>query len=229
MIDRLFEGDQVSEERTIDLITVSREFGSGGSDLARRLGALLDWSVLDHDLVHRVAERLHLEPEHVEAMDEKCPSLLTRFISSALLMTPPEMTVDAETREMLHPDAVAEAARAAILAAAHTPPLIVVGHGSQCLFHSRPRTLHVRLVAPLEDRVRRLCARIPCDPSAAAAAARRMDTARGAYVRRHYHADWRNPMLYDLEFNTGRVSVVTAAAAILEVLGPREPAANRYS
>jgi cytidylate kinase len=204
----------------IDLITVSREFGAGGSELARFVGGELQWPVLDRDLVHRVAERLRLEPHHVEAVDEQPPGLLTRLIASALLMAPPELPTEMQT-DRLHPDSVAAAARAAILAAAESPPLIVVGHASQCLFRHRPGTLHIRLVAPLAVRLRRVCTRVPCDSARAVAETRRMDQARAAYVRRHHATDWRDPLLYDMEFNTGRISIEEAARMVVQVVNAR--------
>lgn len=222
MIDRLRGDDGSDAEQTdpIDLITVSREYGAGGSDLARALGAHLQWPVLDRDLVHRVAERLRLEPHHVEAVDEQPPGLLTRLIASALLMTPPELPTEMQT-DRLHPDAVAAAARAAIQAAAHSPPLIVVGHATQCLFRDRPATLHIRLVAPLDIRLQRVCVRMPCNSARAVAETKRMDHARAAYVRRHYQTDWRDPLLYDVQFNTGRVSIEDAARAIARLVARR--------
>ncbi|GEM_PF-418545 len=205
----------------IDLITISREYGAGGSDLARELGARLRWPVLDRSLVCQVADRLRLDVRHVEPLDEQPPSLLARLIASTLLMTPPEMPVDVDPSGMLNPDAVAEATRAAILAAAQTPPLIVVGHGAQGLFRDRQGTLHVRLEAALPRRVDRICARETCDRTAAANVARRMDDARRAYVRRHYHADPRDPHLYDLQINTGKITVQEAADLIAGIVHAR--------
>jgi CMP/dCMP kinase len=190
---------------SVDLITISREFGAGGSDLARGLGARLQWPVADRDLVHEVASRLRLDPRHVEPVDECTCSWFTRLVSSALLMSPPEQHLDVDSHVVVHADAVAEAARAAILARVQSPPLIVVGHGAQCLLRGRPGTLHVRLVAPMEQRVDRICRRETCDRVAAAQVARRMDYVRRAYVRRHYHADLRDPLLYDVQLNTGTI------------------------
>jgi len=203
----------------VDLITVSREFGAGGSDFARELGLRLRWPVLDRDLVHNVADRLRLDPRHIEPLDEQTSSWLTRLVASALLMPPPELPTAVEVRATIGADTVAEATRAAILAAAQSPPLIVVGHGSQCLFADRPGALHVRLIAPLARRVDRICRRETCDPAAAASIARRMDDARRAYVRRHYHVDLRDPLLYDVQVSTGSMTVEEAAdlvAAIVE-------------
>jgi CMP/dCMP kinase len=222
MIDRLRgdDGGDGGADGPIDLITVSREFGAGGSDLARSVGRELEWPVLDRNLVHRVAERLRLEPQHVEAVDEQPPGLLTRLIASALLMAPPELPTEAQP-DQLHPDSVAAAARAAILAAAASPPLIVVGHASQCLFRDRPGTLHIRLVAPLALRLQRVCTRMPCDSARAVAETRRMDQARAAYVRRHHQTDWRDPLLYDMQFNTGRVTIGEAARMVVQVVQAR--------
>lgn len=205
-------------EAAVDLITLSREFGSGGSELAQELGTRLGWRVLDRDLVQLVAARLNLDPRTVETMDEHPPGLFSR-ISSALLITSPESPISLHTSDILSPDAAADAARAAILEAVQSPPLIVVGHGAQALFRDRPGSLHIRLVAPPESRVKRICSREPCAPNAAAALLRHMDADRAAYVRRYYHTDWRDPMLYDLAINTGRTTIQESAAAILAILG----------
>lgn len=205
-------------ETAVDLITLSREFGSGGSELARELGTRLGWRVLDRDLVQLVADRLKLDPRTVETMDEHPPGLISR-ISSALLITSPESPISLQTRDLLSPDAVADATRAAITEAVQSPPLIVVGHGAQLLFRDRPGSLHVRLTAPVQSRIERICSREPCEPNAATTRLRHMDADRAAYVRRYYHADWRDPMLYDLAINTGRTSIKAAAAAILAVMG----------
>lgn len=203
---------------SIDLITISREFGAGGSDVARELGARLQWPVLDRELVREVASRLRLDPRHVEPVDECTCSWLARLVASALLMSPPEQHVDVDSHAVVHADAVAEAARAAILARAQRPPLIVVGHGAQCLFKGRPGTLHVRLVAPMEQRVDRICRRDTCDRVAAAQVARRMDDVRRAYVRRHYHADVRDPLLYDVELNTGTIALETCVELLATIV-----------
>lgn len=199
----------------IDLVTVSREFGAGGSEFARVLGERLGWPVLDHALVARVAERLELEPAVVARLDEHPPTRLSR-IAAALLISPPELPAShlAAAHAPLGPDDVAGAARAVIAEAVRTPPLVVVGHGTQCAYADRPGSLHVRLNAPLAVRARYLAPRLGCDAAAAEAAARRVDDARGRYVRRYYQRDWRDPLLYDVQFNTGRVPVELAAGLV---------------
>jgi Cytidylate kinase-like family len=205
---------------TIDVITVAREFGAGGSELATALGRRLGWRVLDRDLIDRVAERLRMDPRAVEAIDEHPPHYLAR-VAAALHVAPPEAPMFIETADLLSPDAVAHAAREVLMESVQTPPVIVVGHGGQCLLHGRATAFHVRLVAPIERRAERLCARGACDPRSAASSIRRMDDARHAYIRRYHNADWRDPLLYDAVVNTGRITIAEAAELVVALVRAR--------
>jgi cytidylate kinase len=196
----------------IDLITVSREFGAGGSDLARMLGERLGWPVLDHELVFRCAKRLNIDTAAVERMHECSPSLLAR-LSAALLVSPPEAP-GIDTSHLLRIDSIAEAAHDSIREAVEHPPLIVVGHGTQCLFAGRRDALHVRLFAPLEVRITRLRDRYGWNSAVAAAKARQMDEDRRRYVQRYFHHGVRDALLYDVQINTGRMSVEEAVGVV---------------
>ena len=196
----------------IELITVSREFGALGSDLARKLGERLGWPVLDDEVTCRCAQRLNLETSAVERMREHSPTLLAR-LTSALLVAPPEAP-GIDSTHLLHVDAIAEAAMESIQEAVRSLPLIVVGFGTQCMFAGRPDALHVRLVAPLPVRIERLRARFGWDATTASARARRMDEDRRRYVQRYFHWDVHDPLLYDVQINTGRTSLDEAASII---------------
>jgi hypothetical protein len=153
---------------------------------------------------------LQIETSAVERLREHSPTLLAR-LSAALLVAPPEAP-GIDTRHLLRIDAIAEAALESILEAAQTLPLIVVGFGTQCIFADRADALHVRLVAPLAMRVERLRARFGWDATNAATRARRMDEDRRRYVQRYFHRDVRDPLLYDVQINTGRTSLDEAAS-----------------
>src|SRR6266404_3755977 len=201
----------------IRLITVSREFGAGGSDLAMELGSRLKWPVLDHDIVHRVAERLRLDDGTVEPFDEHPPSLLAR-IATVLIVPLPGMYSFPAADDVPSHDAIAGATRRVIEDAAKSLPLIVVGHGAQCIFEDWTDTLSVRLVAPLSVRLERIAARQKINPTLAAALVRRADEDRQAYIQRYFHRDWRNELLYDLQINTGGVDIREAAAIVTRLV-----------
>ncbi|NUO64311.1 MAG: cytidylate kinase-like family protein [Gemmatimonadaceae bacterium] len=200
-----------------DMITLSREYGAGAGELARRLSATLGWRVVGEDIPHLVADRLHLPDDAVEECDEHVPTLLEN-LGNALLMGNPDLLIDPEVAQRPDPERVFVAARDVMLDAAKTPPVILLGHGAQALFHDRPRTVHVRLVSPIEERVKRICGRRgDCTRDNAATLARRIDTDRVSYVRQHYGRDVRDPLLYHVQLNTGFLSMEDAARIIVEL------------
>ncbi|MDQ2767374.1 MAG: cytidylate kinase-like family protein [Gemmatimonadota bacterium] len=200
----------------IEIVTVSREFGAGGSDLACRLGERLGWPVLDDEVACRCAERLHIDTAAVTRLREHSPTLLAR-LTAALLIAPPEAP-GIDTTHLMRIDAIAEAAFESIMEAAQTLPLIFVGFGTQCIFADRQDALHVRLVAPLETRVERLRKRFGWDAATASSKARRMDEDRRRYVQRYFHRDVLDPLLYDVQINTGRTTIDEAAALIEQLV-----------
>ena len=201
----------------IDIITISREYGAGGSSVAAALSDALGWRVLDRDLAQSVADRLRLEHEVVEKLDEHPPSFLAR-IASVLLLSHPEAPTSAPPIDIADNEAIADAARAVIEDAGRSPPAIVVGHGGQAIFRGRPGAFHVRLVAPIASRIDRICKRLPCTHGQAEADVRRADVDRREYLRRYFGVDWRDELLYDVQINTGKVSIETAAAMIVEAV-----------
>jgi cytidylate kinase len=200
----------------IRLITISREFGAGGSELGVLLGESLGWPVLDHELVGKLAARLSCDEGEVVAMDEHAPSFLERLAAVATV-TAPESRVHSRPWST-DPDCVAAAAREVLLEAAQNLPLIVVGHGGNCLFRGRPDVLRVRVAAPVDVRVRRVIRRSGLTPAQAAATVRRRDSDRQNYLQRYYQSDMNDPYSYDLQINTGTVSLQAAAQLVLGLI-----------
>jgi cytidylate kinase len=200
----------------IEIVTVSREFGAGGSELACRLGERLGWPALDDEVACRCAARLQLDTAAVARLREHSPTLLAR-LTAALLVAPPEAS-GIDSTHLLRIDAIAEAAFESIMEAAQRLPLIFVGFGTQCIFADRQDAMHVRLVAPLEIRVERLRARFGWDAATAATKARRMDDDRRRYVQRYFHRDVLDPLLYDMQINTGRTTIDEAAALVEQLV-----------
>ena len=214
--------------RHIDIITISREFGAGGSSVAKALSAKLGWPVLDDDLPQRVADRLQVDRELVERLDEQPTTLIGR-IARVLLTSQAESPAVVPYVDVADEETIADAARAVVEEAGRTPPLIVVGHGGQAIFRGRSDTFHVRLVAPIESRVRRICSRLPCDAPTAEARVRRADVERREYLRRNFGVEWRDELLYDLQINTGQISIDTAAGLVLQAMEPQAVGGSRQS
>jgi cytidylate kinase len=198
----------------ISMVTISREFGSGGGDIAARLAELLHWPLVERDLVRKVAERLDVPErevaEHAAGIAERVGIYLADAFPEMLLPPPPTPPVDHE--------AVRAVVEAILREAAESPPLVVVGHGAQCIFAHRPGTLHVRVWAPLEERVRRVAGRLGLERHEARARTQREDAARDEYLRRHYAIEPAAGIHYDVIVNTARLDVESVAAALAELV-----------
>lgn len=212
----------VAERAPIRLITISREYGAGGSELGVLLGQSLGWPVLDHELVSKLAARLSCDEGEVVAMDEHAPTFLERLAAVATV-TAPESRVHSRPWTT-DPDCVAAAAREVLLEAARNLPLVVVGHGGNCLFRGRPDVLRVRVTAPVDVRVRRVLKRSGVTLGQAAAMVRRRDSDRQHYLQRYYQNDMNDTSSYDLQINTGTLSLETAAQLVLGLVRSSAPA-----
>jgi hypothetical protein len=209
----------------VNLVTISRELGAGGSDFARALGAELGWPVLDREIVHRVADQLHVDDMTIEHADEHPPSLLAK-IAAVLTIPSPDLDAFPPPDPTPMSDAVARAATRVIEEAGALRPLIVVGHGAQCIFAGQPGTLHVRLVASMQTRIQRVATRVRVAPARAANLVQRTDHERQAYVHRYFHYDWRSALLYDIQVNTTEIGVDESVSLVAQLVRSRSPKPN---
>ena len=103
--------------------------------------------------------------------------------------------------------------RKAILKASQTDRMVIVGRGGQCLLKDQPSALHVRIVAPVDERIQRLKEPLQTkNPSTQSETQARdliqeRNSASADYIKRFYQADWDDPLLYHLILNTGRLSL----------------------
>jgi cytidylate kinase len=207
----------------IRIITLSREYGAGGSELGSLLSEQLDWPLLDRDLARRIAERLRCRHEDVEALDEHAPTLIER-IAVAFSVVPSDAPILPTLPDLPDPDRLVDAIRQVVLEAARTPPLIVVGRGANCLLQDRRDVLRVRATAPYDARVRRVAARTGAPPERAAADVRHRDADRRHYLQRYFHCAADDPNLYDLQINTATIPLEAAARLVLALVAAAPPA-----
>lgn len=201
-----------------NLVTVARQFGAGGAELAVALGRSLGWPVLDRDIIRTSAERLHTDEAHAKSVDEYAAGALQQLLAEFAHALPEYMV---EPAYEVDPDELARVEHDLIRSAAKSSPLVVVGHGCQCILAARPGTLHVRVVAPFDTRVRRVAERDRADSEAASAEVHRRDVERARYLRHHFNADNNDPGLYSMQLNLATISVVEACGAITELVRGR--------
>ena len=135
------------------LITITRQYAAGGSEVAKHVAAELGWTVIDNEFVDEVARRAGLTPDEVAQKEERAPGLLAR-IARTLAAGSPEMSTGEFAATTALPDAEAEEAtivkltERVITEAATHGRAVLVGRGAQAVLARRPNALHVYLVGP---------------------------------------------------------------------------------
>ena len=198
------------------IITVSRMFGSGGSDVAARVARQLGWPVLDNAVVDAVAERLGISRAEASSIEERVPSLSER-IASSLRMSTPEFVVpvaDASLTETAEVRIV-DVTKRVMEEAAQQGDAVIVGRGAQCMLADRPDALHVFCYAALPALVEYAIAHRGVNPATAAHEVEKMNRQREQYIKRNWGRDWRAFENYHLCVDTGRLGIETAADIVV--------------
>lgn len=176
------------------VITISRQLGSLGCDIAdaviQRLGYRKAW----RGLINQAARRARTPEMALEMLDEL-----------GLLDIKPPLSAEKD---------YLDAVRELIEELARDDNVVIVGRGGQAVLQGWPNTLHVRIIAPLDVRVKRLARQQDIPEKAALAQIRTSDRRRKQFVEHAYHINWSDPTLYDLILNTGSLEVPRAAGLI---------------
>lgn len=181
------------------VITLSRELGSRGDDVALVVAEQLALRLIGRDLINQAARQAGAPEIALAEIDEL-----------GLLGLRPDQAAWQLYRTTVEQVIRREAAAGNVL---------LVGRGSQVVLAGQPGVLHVRIIAPLAARVACVQERCRITPEAAAARIAASDRARTAYLRRHYGARLDDPQWYDLIINMARLQVADAAALVCTAAG----------
>jgi CMP/dCMP kinase len=196
------------------IITVSRMYGSGGSDVAARSAQLLGWSLLDNAFVDAVAERLGVPASEVQAREERSPSLVER-LATALAVASPEILPPPAEQFPPSEERMLEVTRRIIEEAVTRGNCVLVGRGAQSVLARRAGVLHVFCYAPREALVRRVAERRGVSATEAEKDVDEINKQREQYVRTTFKRSWKAHENYHLSVNTEWLGIDGAAQAIV--------------
>jgi CMP/dCMP kinase len=197
------------------LITISREYGSGGSEVAERVSHALGWRLYDNDVVEEVASRLGISAAEVSAREERVPSLVERMSAAMALGVPEVMPTVGDLIVQPTEERMVEVTRRVIEDAVRSGPAVLVGRGAQCMLATRTDALHVYCYAPAEALERYVVELLGVPAEEARDRVRAMNHQRAEYVKRHWNRDWREFANYDLCVNTAHFGLEGAAALVV--------------
>jgi cytidylate kinase len=204
----------------VPIITVSRMYGSGGSNVAAAVARELGWRLLDNAMIDAVAERTGLTTSEVAAREERQPSLAERLVD-AMAMSTQEPLPLANVKLPPTDERLLEVTRVVIEEAAAQGPVVIVGRGAQEMLGSRDDLMAVFCYAPKKALVARTMMRDGLDEAAAAKRVGEVNRQRAEWVRAQWGRSWDTVEHYHLCVNTALLGVDGAARLIAEAARQR--------
>jgi cytidylate kinase len=180
----------------MSVITISRQLGSFGTEIARGVAEKLHYECVDKERIGNILAEFDFGAPELEKFDQKKPPFWD--------------SLSFQREKYLH------SIRAAIYDCARKGQVVIVGRGGQVLLKDVPGALHVRIFAPFDRRVKRLVESERIDEKHAVRTLRQSDHDSAGYIQSFFHADWKEAGLYDLLINTEKLLPATAIQLIID-------------
>jgi len=208
----------------IRVITIDREYGSGGPDIAARLAERLGWKLWDQLLTNEIARQMECDCRAVEEREERRDSFQYRLFKS-FMRGSFEGTLNAPRLKMVDAECIRQVAQQVVKQAAKEGNSVIVGRGSAYYLRERPGAFHVFIHAPLEEKVRRL-QKMGKSEEEAVQLAETVDRDRAAYIKHYFGHKWPDRSLFHLMVNSamGDEAVVNTILQGIQAF-ERQPAA----
>jgi hypothetical protein len=184
----------------IKIVTIEREYGSGGGEIAQLLAKKLGWKLWDQLLTEEIARLADCPKSVVEGREEKTDPLYYRLFKS-FLRGSYEGSLNAHKLKLVDSECILQFTEQVVQHAAKTGNSVIVGRGSQQFLKKRQDALRVFLYAPREDKVRRLLARGKSEQEAEQLVDT-VDRERVAFIQKYFHVEWPDRVVYHTMINT---------------------------
>lgn len=172
----------------IRVITIDREYGAGGAEIASALAQHLGWKLWDQLLTNEIARLMDCDCRAVEEHEEKRDSLYYRLLKG-FLRGSYEGSVQAPHAKIVDTECIREVAERVVKSAAEAGNCVIVGRGSAYYLQNRSDAFHIFVYAPLEEKVRRLQAGGRSQREAVQLA-ETVDRDRTAFILQYFGVEW---------------------------------------
>jgi len=203
------------------IVTISRQYGSGGSEVAQRVANALGWHLYDNAMVDEVARRLGMSTEEVSAREERVPSLPERIATAMALGVPEVMPTVADLATEPSEERIVEVTKRVIEEAVQAGPAVLVGRGAQCMLAARADALHVFCYAPAEVLASYVITNFGVSTAEAHRIVAEKNHQREQYVKRYWKRNWRDLANYHLCVNTAWLGLDGAADVVVQLARER--------
>jgi cytidylate kinase len=198
------------------VVTVEREYGSGGGLIAQRVATDLGWKLLDHMLISNVAQAAQIDAGTVERYDEQVDSWWHRINREGLQAWSIAAGVALEDARFFDADRTAELVQQCIAQAGIAGNCVIVGRGAECVLQDREDVLRAFIYAPWEERVARVRARVEQGRDLKEVIGE-TDCERATYIRTYYGCEWKDPHLYHMMISS-QIGIERATSTIVNAV-----------
>ena len=189
----------------VPVVTVSIDPGSGGSLVAQKIAGRFGFDFFNREIIKEIADSVHIDPDVIEHIEKERHTGMEDLVDSFLRDTYlwPGMYLE-HLEKVLHE--LGEHGRT-----------VVVGRGANFILPHDQR-FSIRVTAPMEQRVANIARAFGVPPAKAKQRIKGRQEKRKAYIKNAFHKDVRNPLYYDVVFNTGVMSIDDCADMICRYL-----------
>lgn len=185
------------------ILTISREYGSGGREIGRLVAERLGYRYVDKERLFADLEQTGARWGRVaKELDEVCPTVWERY-------------------DWQYRGYVAQV-EALVMAYAAEDKVVIIGRGGSFLLKEVPFCLRVRLVAPIKVRLERIMVRESLNQAAAERLITQVDGDRACFIKANYGRDWDAEEVYDMTLNTASLTYEQVVELLLEGLADKD-------
>jgi len=200
------------------VLTVNREFGSGGGRIAQTIAEWLGWKLLDRDIIDAIAYAAHVDKNVVRNYDEHVVSWLRRINQQAMRSAALAAGLELAENSVFDAEEMVKISEKIIQKAHADGNCVIVGRGSQCVLQHKPDVFHVFVYAPLKERIQRLKTRLEKGADIEQRI-RTVDGERAKYLQQYFGKNFCNIHLYDLMISSKANEDETARAIVYAMNG----------
>jgi len=184
----------------IKIVTIEREYGCGGGDIAQLVAKRLGWKLWDQALTEEIARLARCPQAVVEDREERTDPLYYRLFKS-FMRGSFEGSINAPKLNLVDSETVVRITQRVVEHAAKRGSVVIVGRGSQQFLNDRPDALRVFLFAPRENKIRRLVARGKTEKEAGELVDT-VDAERADFIKKYFNVEWPDRAIYHALINT---------------------------
>jgi len=210
----------------IRVITIEREYGSGGAAIAAQVAERLGWKLWDQALTNEIARVMQCDCRVVEERCETRDPLFYR-LSRAFMRGSFEGSLNAPRLKMADADCIREVTEKVVRRIADQGHCVIVGRGSAYYLQGKRDIFHLFIYGSIEDKIKRLCAQGK-NQHEAAELVESVDRDRAAFIKQYFGVEWPGRQRFDLMINSsiGEQAVVETIVDSIGRLDKRTPAAS---